>query len=179
VGSVQARAFAAVHADAATTRTDPSSGAHLLSRLDPGHLARTWRESLLHPPTSRHHVLVALEPLAGGAEEVVGFVATGPAAEPDLDAGAVGELLVIAVDPTHIRGGHGSRLLNAAIDQMIDDGFRAAVAWLPSDDEVTRAFLAGSGWVTDGAHRHTSTLDDSASLQLIRMVTRLDDPAEH
>src|SRR4051812_46279770 len=95
LGAIQARAWSAAF------------GA-VVGRLDPGDLAAAWEAAVSSPPSRRHAVLVAT---AGGV--VVGFVAVAPATDADLGAD-VGEILVLAVDPPHQRGGHGARPLAAA-----------------------------------------------------------------
>jgi GNAT superfamily N-acetyltransferase len=110
--------------------------------------AERWRQAVTAPPSPRHRVLVAL-----AGPEVVGFTAFGPAEDPDLDAAVDAELHALCVRPDRTREGHGSRLINAAVDHLRDDGFLRAHTWLGSADDVLRGFLVGSGWDADGAHR--------------------------
>ncbi|RYJ00955.1 MAG: GNAT family N-acetyltransferase, partial [Actinomycetales bacterium] len=62
---------------------------------------------------ARNRVLVALE-----RNTVVGFAITSPASDPDCDPVADGELSELNVDPAKRGLGHGSRLLQAAVDTM-------------------------------------------------------------
>ena len=55
--------------------------------------ARVWRESLANPPSGAYRLLVAC-----AGEEVVGFAAVGPSADPDA-TDVDGELLVGGVSP--------------------------------------------------------------------------------
>ena len=107
-----------------------------------------WHAAISTPPSPRHRVLVAVED-----DRVVGFAAVAPAADPDLAPDAEGELVLLLVDPPAAGQGHGSRLLNAAMDHLRDDGFAAAVTWILAVDETMRGFLVGAGWGPDGAWR--------------------------
>ena len=51
----------------------------------------------------------------------------------------------LTVDPAELGRGHGSRLLQAAVDTMVADRFTRAVCWVVSTDDPLRAFLAGAG----------------------------------
>ena len=110
--------------------------AEVLSALDADQIAEGWRDALGRPEDARNRVLVALE-----RNLVTGFVVTGPAADPDCDPVATGELADLTVDP-HKRGaGHGSRLLQAGADTLVADRFTHAVTWLPAADDSLRTFL--------------------------------------
>lgn len=114
----------------------------------PAQVEPAWRAVLRVPSDARRRVLVALE-----GDEVTGFVLTAPATDPDCDPVAVGEVVDLTVDPTRTGRGHGSRLLQAAVDTLVADRFTRAVTWVTSRDDATRAFLTAAGWATDGAHR--------------------------
>jgi ribosomal protein S18 acetylase RimI-like enzyme len=93
-------------------------------------------------------VLVALE-----RNRVVGFAITSPATDPDTDPVVDAELMEFTVDPAERRLGHGSRLLQAAVDTMTADRFRRAVLWAIATDDAMRGFLTSAGWAADTAHR--------------------------
>lgn len=158
VGSVQARAWRAAYSDV----LPPA----VLAGLTPEALAEQWREAVTAPPTSRHRVLVAV---ADGG--VVGFAASAPATDPDLDPDSDAELLVLLVDPDAVRAGHGSRLLAATVDLLRSDGVRRAVAWLPGADTATHELLVSSGWAPDTARRELDTGHDA--LPQVRLHTDL------
>ena len=114
-----------------------------------------WGAAVTAPPSTRHHVLVALE-----QNWRVGFVAVTPADDledddPDpLTTASVGPLLV---EPRWARRGHGSRLLAAAIDHARSDGMTRAIAWLPQADTASQEFLSSAGWAPDGLARVLDT----------------------
>ncbi len=132
-----------------------------------------WRDSVLAPPTPRHRVLVAVD-----TGEVVGFAAFGPD-ETDTATAEHAELHVLCVDPAYAHRGHGSRLLNASIDNLRGDGFRRASSWVPqltADDERLTAFLAGAGWGPDGGRRRLDLYGDgTVVVPQVSLVTTFDD----
>ncbi len=141
----------------------------LVEGLDPEQFADAWRSSLAHPRDARHRVLVALE-----RNTLRGFALTGPAADPDLDPIGVGEVSELTIDPEHTRRGHGSRLVQACVDTLRADRFSTAVTWLNSEDDARRAFLTGSGWAVDGAHRELDLQGDgSVRVRQVRLHTDL------
>lgn len=111
-------------------------------------VAEAWRSSLSRPADARQRVLVALE-----RNRVTGFALTAPATDPDCDPVADGELSELTLDPAEQHKGHGSRLLQAAVDTMVADRFTRAVCWTIATDDALRGFLTGAGWAPDGAHR--------------------------
>jgi GNAT superfamily N-acetyltransferase len=134
-----------------------------------------WRAAIETPPSARHRVLVALS----GAE-LVGFTSFGPADDDDLDPVANAEIGALSVHPGHTREGHGSRLVNAAVDHLRGDGFTRAVVWVDRSGDpggrALRDFLAGAGWEEDGATR-TLGLDSDGSvlLEQERLVAAIDE----
>lgn len=141
------------------------------SRLphDPAELVPTWKAALTTPADARQRVLVALE-----RNRVVGFVLTSPAQDPDCDPVGVGEISELTLDAQERRQGHGSRLVQAAVDTLIADRFSLAVTWIDSQDEVLREFLTSSGWGPDGAHRELALDEDSETrIKQVRLHTSI------
>ncbi len=161
IAGIQLRAWRAAYADLIPK---------LLDGLSANDLAERWRAAIVAPPTPRHRVLVA----RGKGSSIAGFVATAPANDPDTHPGTDGELVALAVDPEAVRLGHGSRLLSAAADHLRADGFRHAVTWLLSTDDVLRSFLVQAGWAADGAYRDLKA-DEGAVLRQIRLHTLLEE----
>ena len=80
----------------------------------------------------------------------------------------------VVLDPDERRQGHGSRLLQAAVDTLRADRFERAVTWLVSSDDALRGFLDGAGWAPDGAHRELD-LDGAGTVRVkqVRLHTDL------
>lgn len=128
----------------------------------------TWRSSLVKPSDARNRVLVALE-----RNRVVGFAITMPASDPDCDPVADAELAEFLVDPGERGQGHGSRLLQAAIDTMRADRFTRAVLWAMSTDDDLRRFLTEAGWAADGAFRELDLDGEGATrVKQVRLHTQ-------
>jgi GNAT superfamily N-acetyltransferase len=104
---------------------------------------------------------------------VVGLAAVAPATDEDLDDARWAELGPLLVLPGARGTGHGSRLLAAAVDLLVEDGFRYAVGWVFEADTVSRRFLEAAGWAVDGA---TRVLDlGGERMREIRLHTALAD----
>jgi GNAT superfamily N-acetyltransferase len=102
-------------------------------------------------PWPRHAWLVAER-----AERVVGFVAVGPARDPDRDSARTGELRVILVDGGERGLGVGSALIACAERAMQDSGFSDATLWvLPENAQAVRCYER-CGWRADGTERITN-----------------------
>lgn len=149
--------------------------ASLLAQLDPRDLAMVWASSILNPPTPRHRVLVAVD---DGV--ILGYAAVGPSQDPDAD-GNSGELASLEVHPDHQRSGHGSRLLNAAVECAQADGLAEINVWCPLDDAVRRGFLQSAGWGPDSAYRDVvvdwDENDVEQTVREVRLVVAVDPSA--
>ena len=160
IAAVQVRAWREMYADLVPPEALPS---------DPEPVAAAWRASLGKPDDARHRVLVALE-----RNRVTGFALTGPATDPDADPIVDGELGDLTLDPGERGKGHGSRLLQAAVDTLAADRFTRAVTWVIAADDRQRQFLTEAGWAPDGAHRELD-LDGSGStvVKQVRLHTAI------
>lgn len=159
IAALQSRAWATSYAGLV-----PAAG-----ELREADFAQLWRDALTRPADARHRALVALE-----RNRIVGFAITTPATDPDCDPVTDAELMELTVDAEERGRGHGSRLLQAAVDTMAADRFTRAVTWLLADDDETRTFLADAGWAPDTAHR-TLDLDGTGATQVkqVRLHTAL------
>jgi ribosomal protein S18 acetylase RimI-like enzyme len=116
-------------------------------------------------------VLVALE-----RNRVVGFAITAPATDPDTDPVADGELMELTVDPDDRGAGHGSRLVQAAVDTLAADRFTRAVLWAVATDDALRGFLSSAGWAPDTAHRELDLDGTGATtVKQVRLHTAIGD----
>lgn len=143
----------------------------VLDALSGPRFASVWRRSLESPPTPRHRLLVAT-----AGPQVVGYLGIGPAGdEPGLEDGTTGMLYDGGVHPEARRAGHGSRLLNAAVDTLRAsfEEVTAVATWVLADAEGTRAFLQGAGFAPDGAWRDRVVDDDGRTAREVRLVTAL------
>jgi GNAT superfamily N-acetyltransferase len=140
----------------------PAAALEVLSAVE---VAEQWAAAAAQPPTRAHSVLVALE-----GPVLVGFAATAPSSDTDLDEGAAGEVLILLVSDRHRRAGHGSRLMAAAVSELQDAGRTRATAWLLDGDLVLRQFFEGAGWALDGAQRE---LDAGSPIKQVRLHTEL------
>lgn len=132
--------------------------------------AQHWEESVENPPSTHHRALVALE-----GREVAGLAAYGPSADDDSWPRTDAELLTLLVDPERQRRGHGSRLLNATVDLLRDDGYQTVSVWAFAEDTTLCGFLESAAWSADGSRRE---LDMSAAgagtpLTQVRLATRI------
>lgn len=146
--------------------------AEVLDALDESDIALEWGRALLRP--GPHRLLVATD----GTGAVVGAASIGPSGDPDAGddpALAPGEVGLFVIDPDAWRQGHGSRLLAACVDLLVQGGHFEAVTWVPLADEARRAFLQSAGWGPDSAYRDLAVTDD-ATVREVRIVSVLADP---
>lgn len=157
VGMVQAAVWRAAYADVLPR--------DVLEQFDGPRFARVWRDSLNTPPSHRHVLLVGC-----AGEQVVGFAAVGPSADA---TDTSGEVLALGVHPDARRSGHGSRLLNAAVDTLRGKGFDAISIWILARDEATRAFLTAAGLSPDSAFRDRVVDADGTVAREVRLTAHL------
>jgi GNAT superfamily N-acetyltransferase len=127
-----------------------------------------WREAIGNPPTSRHRVLAAVSDAV--PREVTGFVSAGPATDADRWPGTDAEIYEFRVAPDRTGQGHGGRLMHAAADTLVSDGFRTVSIWALEADALLRQFLESAGWALDGAR---GELDVGVSVPVVRLHTAI------
>lgn len=130
--------------------------------------AERWREAIENPPTSRHRVLAAVTDSM--PREVVGFVSAGPATDDDRWPGTDAQIYEFRVAPDRTGQGHGGRLMHAAADTLVSDGFHTVSIWALEADAPLRGFLESAGWATDGAR---GELDVGTSVPVVRLHTAI------
>ena len=144
----------------------------VVEAFEPAAFTRAWRSSLASPPQGVYRLLAAC-----AGEQVVGFASVGPSQDPDASA-LTGELTAIAVHPQARRVGHGSRLLNAAVDTLRGAGADTIHAWLLASDEQTRGFFVRAGLSPDGAFRDRVVSPDGRTAREVRLVAAIGDVPE-
>lgn len=159
VGLVQAAVWRDAYADVLPPE--------VVEQFDGPSFARVWRDSLATPPSPRHVLLVGC-----AGDQVVGFAAVGPSADADARETS-GELLALGVHPEARRSGHGSRLLNAAVDTLRGKGFDSLSTWILVKDESARAFLAAAGLSPDSAFRDRVVNADGTVVREVRLAASL------
>lgn len=137
--------------------------------FDPQAFATAWRDSLRAPPAGVHRLLVAC-----AGDQVIGFVAIGPSQDPDAGQ-TTGEITALGVHPMHRTQGHGSRLVNAAVDVLREAGAEHVATWCLVEHEALRAFLSASGLVPDGAYRDRVIAPDGATAREVRLTAAVAD----
>ncbi len=163
VGVVQAAVFRAAYAAVLPPE--------VVDQFQPEAFARGWREALASPAEGINRLLVAC-----AGPQVVGLVVLGPSQDPDGEP-LWAEVGLLGVHPDGRRQGHGSRLLQAAVDQASEAGAECLTVWLPARDEGSRAFLAAAGFDPDGAYRDRIVSPDGDVLREVRLSTLLGEPA--
>ena len=83
--------------------------------------------------------------------ELVGFASTGPAR--DEDAHGAAEVYAIYVRPDLIGRGIGQRLLDHAVRDLADQGYREATLWTLATNLPAQRFYERAGWRADGASK--------------------------
>jgi GNAT superfamily N-acetyltransferase len=121
----------------AAWRSAPALGDSVVDLVDVTTVQERWAQAVTAPPGPGFAVLVAL-----AGPRVVGFAAVAP-----------GQVLALEVEPGHRRGGHGSRLLAAAVDRLRADGAGEVVIWVLEGDTGREEFLAAAGLGPDGTVR--------------------------
>jgi ribosomal protein S18 acetylase RimI-like enzyme len=159
VGLVQAAVWRAAYAHVLPQE--------VVERFDGPSFARVWRDSLSAPPSPRHVLLVGC-----AGERVVGFAAVGPSRSADATETS-GEVLSLGIHPDARRSGHGSRLLNAAVDTLRSKGFDSVSLWILATDEATRAFLTAAGLAPDSAYRDRVIGADATVAREVRLTAGL------
>ena len=170
---VDASAIGAVHAAAWV-----ADYAALLPRraasVDAASLSSSWQQAIEAPPSRQHRVMVAT-----AGPEVVGFVAFGPSSDADAAAPGVdepdAEIVTLLVLPAARRTGHGSRLLNATVDTLRENGFGLVRTWVPEPDKERVDFLRAAGFAPDGAARVLDAGDGASTVRELRLSARIDD----
>ncbi|MDQ1484223.1 MAG: hypothetical protein QOF35_2299 [Actinomycetota bacterium] len=159
VGQVQAAVWRAAYGEVLPQ--------DVVDQFEPSSFARVWRRSMASPPSPQNVLLVGC-----AGQQVVGFAAVGPSLDPDAHESS-GEVSALGVHPDARHSGHGSRLLNAAVDTLRAKGFTSMSIWILARDEKTRAFLTAAGLSPDSAYRDRVVDVDGAVAREVRLTADL------
>ena len=165
-----AATIASIQADALRLNYSALLPEAAVAEFDLSAATNGWTTAISSPPSPRHRVFVAVD-LVG----VVGFAASAPATDADLDPERDAELPAFHVAPGNTRLGHGSRLMAAIVDHARDDGVSQLVTWVFAADDPMRMFLRDNGWEPDGS---TRDLDVGELLHQVRMHTGIRDSTD-
>ena len=116
----------------------------LLDRIDPAERAERYSFATDGPG-------VPLTTVAVEEERICGFATVGPAR--DTDAGGVGELYAIYVDPSRWGRGLGRALIGEARRLLAEAGHAEALLWVLAGNSRAEGFYRADGWRPDGARR--------------------------
>lgn len=130
IAAVHVSSFVATYPHLPSTRSSAATG--LAGRVE------LWNRLLRNLGTNGI-VLVSTD-----ADGMRGFVHAG--ASPDDDAHDVGHIFSIHVSPEAKGGGVGGRLMDEAVDFLVQAGFRRATLWVVSDNRHARDFYERLGW---------------------------------
>lgn len=129
-------------------------GDEVLALLDEDAVRTQWAAAITAAPAG-HRVLVACD-----GPTVVGFAAIAPVPAPagaPLDTAPGGVILALEVAPHAQRGGHGSRLLAAAVDLLREQGADQVHTWVLDGDDARARFLGGAGLGPDDTAREVAS----------------------
>jgi GNAT superfamily N-acetyltransferase len=116
----------------------------ILDGLDVSERANGWRTIMTAENRTTSVYLAELDGVA------VGFVACGPAREPDGDE-RTGEVYAIYQEEDAAGTGVGQALFRRAVEDLWDRGFDRAMLWVLATNTRARRFYEREGWHTDGA----------------------------
>jgi GNAT superfamily N-acetyltransferase len=130
-----------------------------LDDLDPDSLVDTWHRTLQSTDWPRRGVFVLLDDPddapdgahSGRRGRVSGFVCLSPSRDADADAGLVGEIQTLYLEPEAFGTGAAVLLMTAALDELRSGGFRSASLWALETNDRARRFYERHGWRPDGA----------------------------
>jgi ribosomal protein S18 acetylase RimI-like enzyme len=118
----------------------------------------SWRRKLTDPDTTVF--------LAGGASDLLGFCACGPAHDGDLDPASVWEIYNLHVAPERRGGGIGRKLFGRALEAGRNRSARELTLWVVEQNVPARGFYERLGMLPDGAAQEHSVAPDAALFEV-------------
>jgi GNAT superfamily N-acetyltransferase len=138
------QAVAAVHVGSWQVAYRGLLPSDLLDRLDAAERAKRYSFATDGPGTP-------LTTVAVEQGRIWGFATVGPARE--TDAGGVGELYAIYVDPSWWGRGLGRALIGEARRLLAERGHVQALLWVLAGNSRAEGFYRADGWLPDGSRR--------------------------
>jgi ribosomal protein S18 acetylase RimI-like enzyme len=83
---------------------------------------------------------------------LLGFAATRPSEDDDADP-LTAEILALYLDPVAVGKGIGRALIEHAVADFRQRGFRRATLWVLESNARARRFYEAAGWAPDGARK--------------------------
>ena len=117
----------------------------LLDNLSVEHNESRWRARIIE------HTSQVLVLEQNG--RIIGFVAFGASRGEDADQERVGEVYAIYLEPREWRRGHGSTLVDAALESLQKGGYTEVMLWVLHNNERGIKFYEAVGFEADGATR--------------------------
>jgi GNAT superfamily N-acetyltransferase len=102
----------------------------------------------------------------GGA--IQGFCTLAMPSQDAEEADEVAEIPALYLRPESRRGGVGTSLVGAALDEMRSRGFREAILWMLEGNDPAAAFYERGGWQRDGGSRGSQYLPEMEELVEVR-----------
>jgi GNAT superfamily N-acetyltransferase len=103
--------------------------------------------------------------------ELVGFTVCGASRDPDAEQDT-GEVHTFFVAARRWRRGVGRRLMQAALGDLEDRGYRETTVWSFADNAGANAFYESHGFAPDGAHRSEEAWAHLPELRYRRRLER-------
>lgn len=102
-----------------------------------------WIEQLNNPKKGIHTLVVEVD------GRVVGWSTAGIGRDEDFNP-EIGELYAIYIHPNFIGKGLGSKLMEAALNQLRKDSYKKATLWVLDTNERTRKWYESKDWGIEG-----------------------------
>jgi ribosomal protein S18 acetylase RimI-like enzyme len=102
-----------------------------------------WRQLLSSSESPLSETIVAVD-----GDTIVGVCRSGPRRQPE--AGGIGEVYALHVEPGSWRHGIGTMLLDETLRRLAGRGFTGAVLWVLRDNWNARHFYEAQGWSATG-----------------------------
>jgi len=123
---------------------------------------RMWARFIETPPSGSRTLVAEI------GDQIVGLAAVGPTRDEDHDPAAVGEVLLLYVDPDFWGRGVGRALLREAVEALRSDGYASATLWTLATGTRTLRFYERAGWRPEGAERPLTLGEGSSEATEVR-----------